>query len=65
MEWQGVKEGWRPGEQVILMLGFLTPILVPIFTKLLNFQITPLVLALLLAMALKEKKAGSVGDPPD
>ena len=65
MEWQGVKEGWRPGERVILMLGFLTPIFVPFFTKLLNFQITPLVLALLLAVALKEKKAGSVGNLPD
>jgi hypothetical protein len=65
MGWQGVKEGWRPGEQVILVLGFLTPILVPIFTKFLNFQITPLVLALLLAVALKEKKTGSVGNRPD
>jgi len=26
MGWQGVKESWRPGERVILMLGFLTPI---------------------------------------
>ena len=63
--WQGVNEGWRPGEQVVLVLGFLTPMLVPIFTKLLNFQITPLVLALLLAVALKEKKAAPVGNLPD
>jgi uncharacterized membrane protein YphA (DoxX/SURF4 family) len=59
--WQGVNEGWRPGEQMVLVLGFLTPILVPIFTKLLNFQITPLVLALLLAVALKEKKDRRAG----
>ncbi len=50
--WQGFSEGWRPGELPVLILGFLTPILVPMLA-LLNFQITPLVLALLLAVALR------------
>jgi hypothetical protein len=51
--WQGYREGWQPGEPALLLLGFITPILVPILAALLHFQITPLVLALLLAMTLR------------
>jgi hypothetical protein len=51
--WQGVSEGWRPGELPVLCIGFLTPILVPILASWLNFQITPIVLTLLLIMALR------------
>ena len=53
--WQGFSEGWRPGELPVLFIGFLTPILVPILARFLNFQITPIVLILLLAMALRPR----------
>jgi len=53
--WQGFSEGWRPGELPVLVIGFLTPFLVPILAKFLNFQITPIVLILLLAMALRPR----------
>lgn len=51
--WQGYCQGWRPGEPALLVLGFIAPILAPILAALLHFQITPLVLALLLALALR------------
>jgi hypothetical protein len=51
--WEGVSEGWLPGEQTVLFVCFLTPMLTPMLAKWLNLQITPLVLALLLAVALR------------
>jgi hypothetical protein len=53
LAWEGHVEGWRPGEQTLLVLAFLTPLLAPIFARTIHLQIAPLVLAALLAMALR------------
>jgi len=53
LAWEGHVEGWRPGEQTLLVLAFLTPLLVPIFARTIHLQIAPLVLTALLAMALR------------
>jgi len=59
--WEGFREGWLPGEPALLFLGFLTPILVPILAKNLNLQITPLVLPMLLALALRRMRLETAG----
>ena len=59
--WEGYREGWLPGERAGLFLGFLTPILVPILAKTLNLQITPLVLSVLLALALRRMLLKTAG----
>ena len=53
LAWEGHVEGWRPGEQTLLVVAFLTPLLAPIFARTIHLQIVPLVLAALLAMALR------------
>jgi len=53
LAWEGHVEGWRPGEQTLLVISFLTPLLAPIFARTIHLQIAPLVLAALLAMALR------------
>ena len=53
LAWEGHVEGWRPGEQALLVLAFLTPLLMPIFAGTIHLQVAPLVLTALLAMALR------------
>ncbi|MGB8874271.1 MAG: glycosyltransferase family 87 protein [Desulfobaccales bacterium] len=53
LAWEGHVEGWRPGEQALLVLAFLTPLLMPILAGTIRLQIAPLVLTALLAMALR------------
>jgi hypothetical protein len=49
--WEGYKKGWLPGERIVLTLGWIMPLL--IFITWANFQIGPLILAVLLVFALR------------
>jgi hypothetical protein len=51
--WEGHTQGWWPGEQNLLVLGWLTPLVSPVLAKFTGLQIAPLVLAALLVLALR------------
>jgi len=48
LAWEGLTTGWLPGEQTILLLGWLIPILAPMVASVTGFQTAPLVLGALL-----------------
>jgi len=52
--WEGHTQGWLPGEQNLLVLGWLTPIVTPFLAKGTGLQLSPLVLLALLAVALSD-----------
>ncbi|MGD0827154.1 MAG: glycosyltransferase family 87 protein [Desulfobaccales bacterium] len=51
--WEGHTQGWLPGEQNLLVLGWLTPLVTPFLAKGTGLQLAPLVLLALLALALR------------
>jgi hypothetical protein len=50
--WEGYTKGWLPGEQPLLLLGWLIPLLIPALGKT-HLQIAPLVLVALMVIALR------------
>lgn len=63
--WEGYTTGWRPGEPGLLCLGWLLPILAS-GLAIIKCQLTPLILAALLILVIKDGKAGRGpdGDEP-
>lgn len=53
--WEGYTKGWLPGEQPLLLLGWLIPLLIPALGKI-HLQLTPLVLVALMVIALRRGK---------
>ena len=53
MGWEGYNKGWLRGEKLILVFGWITPVLSKITIKLTGVQITPLILFILLLFALQ------------
>ncbi len=53
LAWEGHTQGWLPGEQLLLVLGWLTPLVAPFLALATRLQIAPLVLVALLAVALR------------
>jgi len=54
--WEGYKTGWRPGEPGLLCLGWLLPLLTS-GMAIIKCQLTPLILAALLILVIKSRKA--------
>jgi hypothetical protein len=50
--WEGYTKGWLPAEQPLLVLGWLLPLLIPLL-GMTHLQVTPLVLAALVVMAVR------------
>jgi hypothetical protein len=50
--WEGYTKGWLPGEQPLLLLGWLIPLLIPALGKT-HLQLAPLVLVALMVIALR------------
>lgn len=53
LAWEGYGRGWRPGEQAVLLLGWLVPLAAPMLAAYGHVQITPLVLGALLWLVLR------------
>ncbi len=51
--WEGYTNGWLPGEQNLLLLGWLTPLVAPILAEMTRLQVGPLALMALLFLALR------------
>jgi hypothetical protein len=56
--WEGYTAGWLPGEPALLCLVWLLPFITTIMTFF-ALQITPLILAALMILAIKKSKAGA------
>jgi hypothetical protein len=57
LSWEAHVEGWiMPGEQVILLIGWLMPIIAPIIAKATNLQFGPIILITLIVLAVKRSK---------
>ena len=50
--WEGYTQGWRSGEQNLLIIGWLTPLITPILAKFTGLQIAPPIIAILLIFTL-------------
>ena len=48
LAWEGFSTGWLPGEQTILLLGWVIPVLAPMIASKTGFQTAPLVLGAIL-----------------
>ena len=53
--WEGYTKGWLPGEQPLLLLGWLIPLLIPALGKT-HLPLAPLVLVALMVIALRRGK---------
>lgn len=60
--WEGYTVGWLPGERSLLCLGWLLPIITSVMA-LIKCQVTPLILAALLILVVKSRKAGAASAP--
>jgi len=62
--WEGYTKGWLPGEQPLLLLGWLIPLLIPALGKT-HLQLAPSVLMALIVIALRRGKHDnhSIGPP--
>jgi len=56
MAWEGYTKGWLPGEQPLLIVGWLLPLFAFALAKMIHLQTIPLVLAGLLFFAIKRVK---------
>lgn len=56
--WEGYNAGWLPGEPALLCLVWLLPFITTVMAFF-TFQITPLILAALMILAIKKSKAGA------
>lgn len=55
--WHGFKHGWLPGEKNVLALAWLMPFFSLLIAKLINIQITPIVLLAIIILAVRRVKA--------
>jgi alpha-1,2-mannosyltransferase len=53
--WEGYQQGWLPGEQPLLLFGWLIPLLIPALGKT-HLQLAPLVVMALMVIALRRGK---------
>ena len=57
--WEAHVKGWiMPGEQVLLLIGWLMPVIAPIIAKATNLQFGPIILIALMVLAIKRSKLG-------
>ncbi|MGB8873704.1 MAG: glycosyltransferase family 87 protein [Desulfobaccales bacterium] len=56
--WEGYTQGWMPGEQVLLFLGWTMPFITPVLA-LIHLQIAPLILVAIMIMAVKRRMTGT------
>ena len=62
--WEAHVKGWiMPGEQVVLLIGWLMPIIAPIIAKATNLQFGPIILIALMVLAIKRSKLGNLAAP--
>ncbi len=59
--WEAHAQGWiMPGEQVLLLIGWLMPIIAPIVAKATNLQFGPLILVALIVLAIKREQIWAI-----
>ncbi len=63
--WEGSRGGWRPGEKVLLIIGFFTPLVAPSVALITHVQPAPLILGALMWLALRLAVQGSPSRAPE
>jgi hypothetical protein len=62
--WEAHVKGWiMRGEKVLLLIGWLMPIIAPIIAKATNLQFGPIILIALIVLAFKRSKLGNLSAP--
>lgn len=62
--WEGYTQGWQTGEQNLLIIGWLTPLITPVMAKATGLQVAPLIIATLLICTLMQKSKNPCCPPP-